>query len=143
MKTFVSAVLVLAVACGSAFAQKRAGFHANVPFAFAIGSQSFPAGTYEFQRPLGKPSVGAEVGMIAVRSLDGSSYRAVMTALASPSASQHSDTKIVFKKRAGEWQLSQVWIGGDTQAQQLPKIVQGTDAVVASGESEVAIAELR
>ena len=130
----------------STVAQTRsihAGFRASVPFDFTIGTQSFRAGTYQFQRPLGKPSPGAGVGMIAVRSVDGSAYKAVMTALARPSGDQPADTKIVFKKHGGQWQLSQVWMGGDAQAQLLPNVAQGTDAVVANNEQEVAIAELR
>jgi hypothetical protein len=81
--------------------------------------------------------------MIAVRSVDGSSYKAVMTALARPNVQQQGDTKIVFKKRAGQWQLFQVWMGGDAQAQQLPNVAQDAGAVLASNEAEVAIAELR
>jgi hypothetical protein len=34
-------------------------------------------------------------------------------------------------------------MGGDAQAQQLPNVAQGTDAVLATNEPEVAIAELR
>src|SRR5882757_1430656 len=145
MKNFAVVLLALALA-SSAVAQTRsihAGFRANVPFDFTIGAQTFRAGTYQFQRPLGKPSAGAGVGMIAVRSVDGSSYKAVMTALARPSVQQQGDTKIVFKKRAGQWQLFQVWMGGDAQAQQMANVAQDAGAVLASNEQEVAIAELR
>ncbi len=145
MKNFAVVLLALALA-SSAVAQTRSihsGFRANVPFDFAIGAQTFRAGTYQFQRPLGKPSAAAGVGMIAVRSVDGSAYKAVMTALARPSGDQPADTKIVFKKRGGQWQLFQVWMGGDAQAQQLPHVAQGSDAVLATNEPEVAIAELR
>jgi len=147
MKNFAVVLFVLALAmASSAVAQTRgshAGFRANVPFDFTIGTQTFHAGTYQFQRPLGKPSASAGVGMIAVRGVDGSSYKAVMTALAPPSVQRQGDTKIVFKKHAGQWQLFQVWMGGDAQAQQLPNVAQGADAVLASNEQEVAIAELR
>jgi hypothetical protein len=145
MKNFAVVLLVLAMV-SSALAQtrgSRSGFRANVPFDFTIGAQAFRAGTYQFQRPLGKPSAGAGVGMIAVRSIDGSAYKAVMTALARPSGDQPADTKIVFKKHDGQWQLFQVWMGGDAQAQQVPHVAQDSDAVLASSEPEVAIAELR
>src|SRR5882724_4120800 len=111
MKNFAVVLLALAIA-SSAVAQTRsihAGFRANVPFDFTIGTQTFRAGTYQFQRPLGKPSAGAGVGMIAVRSIDGSAYKAVMTALARPSVDKSADTKIVFKKHDGQWQLIQTW----------------------------------
>ena len=110
MKNFAVVLLAFALSC-SAVAQTRvirAGFRANVPFDFTIGTQTFHAGTYQFQRPLGKPSANAAVGMIAVRGVDGASYKAVMTALALPSAQEKGDTKIVFKKHAGQWQLFQV-----------------------------------
>jgi len=145
MKNFAVVLLALALA-SSAVAQTRsihAGFRANVPFDFTIGAQTFRAGTYQFQRPLGKPSAAAGVGMIAVRSVDGSAYKAVMTALARPSGDQPADTKIVFKKRGGQWQLFQVWMGGDAQAQELTHGAQASDAVLATSEPEVAIAELR
>jgi len=149
MKNFAVVLLVLAMALATASSTvaqtrvSRAGFRAEVPFDFTIGTQTFHAGTYQFQRPLGKPSASAGVGMIAVRSVDGFSYKAVMTALARPSVQQQGDTKIVFKKRAGQWQLFQVWMGGDAQAQQLPNVAQDASAVLASNEQEVAIAELR
>ena len=146
MNKLVATLAVSALLCASAFTQTRtinAGFKANVPFDFTIAGQTFPAGTYQFQRPLGKPSAHTSVGMIAVRSVDGPAYKAVMTTLASPRADQKADTKLVFKKHNGEWQLSQVWLIGDAQGQQLPNVAQGTDAVLASAEPEVAIAELR
>lgn len=145
MKNFAVVLLAFALT-SSAVAQTRiirAGFRANVPFDFTIGTQTFHAGTYQFQRPLGKPSANAAVGMIAVRGVDGASYKAVMTALARPSGQEKGDTKIVFKKHAGQWQLFQVWMGGDAQAQQLPNVAQGADEVLASNEPQVAIAELR
>jgi len=142
MKNVLATLLLLALACAPSFAQTR-GFRASVPFEFTIAGQTFAPGTYQFQRPLGKPSADSAVGMIAVRNVDGSAYKAVMTALARPAGDQPKDCKLVFKKHGGQWQLSQVWIGGDTQGQQLPNVIQGTDAVLASSEPEVAIAELR
>ena len=142
MKATLATLLLLSLICAPSFAQTR-GFRASVPFDFMIAGQTFPAGTYQFQRPLGKPSADAAVGMVAVRSVDGSSYKAVMTTLARPSGEQPKDCKLVFKKHGGQWQLAQVWIGGDAQGQQLPHAIQGADAVMASAEPEVAIAELR
>jgi hypothetical protein len=81
--------------------------------------------------------------MVAVRSVDGSAYKAVVTALARPSGELSADTKIVFKKHGGQWQLFQVWMGGDALAQQLPHVAQGADAIVATNEPQVTIAELR
>lgn len=142
MKNALATLLLLVLVCASTFAQTR-GFRASVPFAFTIAGQTFAPGTYQFQRPLGKPSSESTVGMIAVRNVDGSAYKAVMTALARPTSEQPKDCKLVFKKHGGQWQLSQVWIGGDAQGQQLPNLNHGTDSVLASAESEVAIAELR
>ena len=140
MKTSVVAfVFLLALTCGSAVAQSR-GFRASVPFAFNISGQVFSPGTYEFQRPLGKPSADAEVGMVAVRSVDGTGYKAVMTALARP-VGEPAETKLVFRKRNGSWQLFQVWMGGD--GQQLQNVGQGSNAVLTAAEPEVVVAELR
>ena len=139
MKVSLVAVVLLAVTCGSAMAQSR-GFRASVPFDFSISGQTFHAGTYQFQRPLGKPSPEASVGMLAVRSLDGMGYKAVMTALAAPMGAQ-PETKLVFRKRSGNWQLFQVWMGGD--GQQLRNVAQGRDAVLTASEPEVVVAELR
>jgi hypothetical protein len=141
MKKALAALVVLASLCAPSLAQTR-GFRASVPFAFSVGGRTFAPGTYQFQRPLGKPSAESAVGMIAVRGLDGSAYAATMTSLARPAGASPKDCRLVFKKRAGQWLLSQVWIGGDGQGQQLPGISQGDD-VVASNEPEMAIAELR
>ena len=141
--------MLLILSAISATAQSR-GFRASVPFDFSVGGQVLPAGTYQFQRPLGQPSPDSAVGMIAVRQVDGLAYSAVVTSLAQPmKASDRNldqnrpETRLVFKKHAGQWQLSQVWIRGDSRGQQLRHVGQGTDAVVAANEPEVAIAELR
>lgn len=145
MKNTLATLLLLALLVVPSFAQTR-GFRASVPFAFSIAGQTFPAGTYQFQRPLGKPAATATVGMIAVRNVDGSAYKAVLTALAnqpaSPSKAQPKDCQLVFKQHGGQWQLFQVWVSGDAQGQQLPNVLQGEDSILAA-EPEVAIAELR
>ena len=146
MQRYAVLAMLLILGAIPAAAQSR-GFRASVPFDFSIGRQVLPAGTYQFQRPLGQPSSDGEVGMIAVRQVDGLAYSAVVTSLAQagkPSLSKNQpDTRLVFKKRAGQWQLFQVWIRGDARGQQLRGAGPGTDAIVAVDEPEVAIAELR
>lgn len=146
MKRRLAVLATLAMLSVLPAAAQSRGFRASVPFDFSIAGQVLPAGTYQFQRPLGQPSAKSEVGMIAVKQMDGPAYKAVVTSLARSSQNhdkQQPETRLVFKKHAGQWQLFQVWLGGDARGQQLRNVTQGTDAVLAADEQVVAIAELR
>jgi hypothetical protein len=67
---FTLAAVLILLSAGSAWGQTRS-FQANVPFAFSVGQQVFPAGHYRFQSLLGKPGPDSQMGMIAIRDLDG------------------------------------------------------------------------
>jgi hypothetical protein len=112
------AALCLLLAAVTASAQTLR-FKAEVPFPFVVGNQTLPAGTYQFQRLLGPPSAGDQVGMVSVRSADGKFYRVVVTSLVERRRDQPASPQIVFTQSEGNYYLAQVWGNGDRLGQQL------------------------
>ena len=116
--TFIGVVCLL-LAAGTASAQTLR-FKAEVPFPFVVGNQTLPAGTYQFQRLLGPPTSGDQIGMVSLRSADGRFYKVVVTSLVERRRDQAGSPQIVFTQSEGSYHLAQVWGNGDRLGQQLP-----------------------
>jgi hypothetical protein len=130
------AVLTL-FSAGSAWGQTRS-FRANVPFAFNIGQQTFPAGSYQFQSLLGKPASNCELGMLAIRNLDGRPlYKVVFTGLLRPLGDPQPKSKLVFGMRDGRHYLSQIWIAEDGVGHRMPDVSQNLVLVAAANEEVI------
>jgi hypothetical protein len=137
--TFVGVLVLLAA--GSALGQTRS-FQANVPFSFNVGQQTFPAGHYRFQSLLGKPGRNSEMGMIAIRDLDGRHlYKVVLTGLVRAEEATPSKSKLVFGMSGGLCYLSHVRIAGDS-LQRIPGAPTNVDPAEARGATEVMLADL-
>ena len=139
---FTLAAVVTLFSAGSACGQTRS-FRANVPFAFTIGGQTFPAGTYQFQSLLGKPGSNREHGMLAIRNLDGHHmHKVVFTDLVQPFADARPASKVVFSMADGRRQLSLIWVASDSIGLQLPE-TENRRLVAEADNEEVLLAELR
>ncbi len=105
MKKYLAAVLLLLVTTTPfAAAQLTEAVIADVPFAFLIGTKSFPAGTYAF-RP------NDNLNEITVQSTKGkdSGVAAVITQLDPKSA---NEAAVVFDVAGANHYLSEVYIPG-------------------------------
>jgi hypothetical protein len=139
---FTLAAVVFLLSAGSAWGQTRS-FRADIPFAFSIGPQTFPAGHYQFQSLLGKPGRSSQLGMIAVRDLDGRHlYKVVITTLVSSRRAAQSQSKLVFDMHAGLSYLSRIQTAGDALTQQLPDPDTGSNLTAATNQTEVILADL-
>ena len=58
---------------------QASSFRAQVPFAFVVGSQTFPAGSYIVQRLFGK--ILESTGVVVIKTSDRRIYRAIITHL--------------------------------------------------------------
>ena len=132
----------LALLSGSAMAQNNT-FRAEVPFAFSIGNQELPAGSYQFERLLGKPGAADAVGMVAIRNRDAHLYKVVVTNLSQPNADESSSCKLIFSRQNGRHYLDQMWIAGDARRQILPHHADEQVAATPGSLDEIAMAQLR
>jgi hypothetical protein len=141
-KLFALIGVFILLTAGSAWGQARS-FQANVPFSFSVGQQIFPAGHYQFQSLLGKPGRNSELGMIAIRDLDGRHlYKVVLTGLVHAREDWQSKSKLVFGMNGGVSYLSHVWIAGDS-LHRMPGVSRSMDAAVGGGATEIMLADLR
>ena len=119
--------------------EQTAAFNAYVPFQFVVGNQTLPAGHYQIQRLMGRPSEADEIGMIVVRSnekpLSSAVYQAVVTRLGAKCLDQDNAAQLVFVGRSGERQLSEVRITGE-KAHKLANLSSGSEALRADASQE-------
>jgi hypothetical protein len=90
---------------------------ANVPFAFAVGDTTLPAGNYEIKRvDDNAPNV------LELRSADGRTSVIFETENAQTRDDQAaSKTELVFNKFGDEYFFSQLWVSGSVSGSDLPK----------------------
>ncbi len=105
MKKYLPAVLLVLVSTATfGVAQTKTAVIADIPFAFLVGTQSLPAGTYEF-------SAGDNLEVINVANTKGkeSALTAVVTRL-----SRKSDTEasVVFDVAGTNHYLSEIFVPG-------------------------------
>ena len=107
-------LLSLLLVAGSAIAQ-TVHVRANIPFNFAVGSKTLPAGTYD----VGTIENG-DSKMLLLQARDGSSSMIVGS-----NAAEHlkpaDETKLVFTQYGSRYFLSEIWVNGNRRGRQLPK----------------------
>jgi|SRR5215469_15289548 len=107
-------LLGLLLVAGSAMAQ-TVHVRADVPFNFAVGSTTYPAGTY---------SIGTmgdrDNKVLLMRAADGKNTTSIMSN-AAENLTPADKTKLVFSRYGNQYFLSQVWLNGATRGRQLPK----------------------
>jgi len=129
-------VLSMLLAASGVGVAQTARLRSAVPHEFRVGAEEFPAGTYEFQRLLGKPSSSDASGMIVIRGIDHPIYRVVLTNLSS--AEDPSESKLIFRSVGGQSHLLKLSVAGDSRSQLLPF----SDGIVV-GEGDETLALLK
>jgi hypothetical protein len=104
--------LCLAVSLTSAFAQSSLMLTVDLPFAFQVNNQQFPAGKYY---------VKADGGHPAVRLQGVDCRRSVFSITAPISRGKTRDVaSLVFNRYNDRYFLSQIWMAGDNSGRGLP-----------------------
>jgi hypothetical protein len=86
----------------------------NIPFAFAAGDATLPAGEYRVQ------TLDSNSAVVLIRSSDGGPSAMVLSNGAQAKDTQ-TQSKLVFKRYNNRYFLSQVWKAGAIRGRQLPK----------------------
>jgi hypothetical protein len=114
VKTVLTSILLGVLTLGSiAYAQNaEPAIRVNVPFDFAVGSQTFPAGRYSLAH--------IAPGLLEVRDSGGRVLATVLTqsvqALSAP-----DQPKLRFSLEGGQHVLTQVWQENESIGQQIPQ----------------------
>jgi hypothetical protein len=107
-------LLTLLLVAGSAIAQ-TVHVRGNIPFNFAVGSKTFPAGTYDIG------SVDSLDGKtLLVQATDGNASLMV-NSNAAENLKPADKTMLVFNQYGNRYFLSEIWVNGATRGHQLPK----------------------
>jgi hypothetical protein len=107
-------LLSLLLVAGSAMAQ-TAHVRANIPFNFAVGNKTFPAGTYDVGTIDHRDSK-----ILLLQARDGNASMMVGSN-AAENLKPADKTKLVFNQYGNRYFLSQIWVAGETRGHQLPK----------------------
>ena len=111
----VVATFLVAVGVGSVQAQNAGAMAVSVPFEFAAGGKTLPAGEYLVRRNI----AGAHV-TVQLRSNDG--RRSLDLAIHTVAGTDvQSESKLVFNKYGDQYFLSQVWLSGRSTGEELAK----------------------
>ena len=103
--------LCLALSLTSAFAQSSL-ITVDLPFAFQVNNQQFPAGKYQIQTETGHPE-------LLLRSVD---CRRAIFSLSNPIQSEKTRAvpSLVFRRYDDRYFLSQIWMSGSNSGRTLP-----------------------
>ena len=107
-------LLSLLLVAGSAVAQ-TVHVRANIPFNFAVGNKTLPAGTYDVGTIDGRDNK-----MLLLQSRDGNSSM-IAGSNAAENVKPADKTKLVFNQYGSRYFLSEIWVNGATRGRQLPK----------------------
>jgi hypothetical protein len=107
-------LLSLLLVAGAAIAQ-TVHVRANIPFNFAVGSKTLPAGTYDVGTIDGRDSK-----MLLLQGRDGNSSM-IVGSNAAENLKPADKTKLVFNHYGSRYFLSEIWVNGATRGRQLPK----------------------
>ena len=113
------------LAAAPLFAQTTQTMKAQIPFAFAVGNRTFPAGEY---------TVGPAGAVLQIRSTDGKkSIYALHRSVQRPVT--ESQWRLVFNHYGDTYFLSELWGPGDNTGQQL--VMSPRERELAQGKSEI------
>jgi hypothetical protein len=107
-------LLSLLLVAGSAIAQ-TVHVRGNIPFNFAVGNKTFPAGTYDI-----RTISSGDSKTLRLRSEDNNAS-VMVNSNAAETLEPPNHTKLVFNHYGKRYFLSQIWVKGETQGRQLPK----------------------
>jgi hypothetical protein len=107
-------LLSLLLVAGSAIAQ-TVHVRANIPFNFAVGSKTLPAGTYDVGTI---DNINNKILLLQAR--DGNASMMV-NSNAAENLEPADKTKLVFNQYGNRYFLAQIWVNGATRGHQLPK----------------------
>jgi hypothetical protein len=105
-------LLSLLLMAGSAIAQ-TIHVHGNIPFNFAVGNKTFPAGAYDVDT-----IASADAKLLLLRAQDGRSSMIVGSNSAA-ALKRAEKTKLVFNHYGNQYFLAEVWVEGAISGRQL------------------------
>jgi hypothetical protein len=114
LRIFLMIVFLATLGVSSAYAQSGNTQTADVPFEFAVGDRTFPAGTYSITR-LNPQSDNVA---LVIKSADGKMSKIVLTTPVLAKGTLEN-AKLVFKRYDEGYFLSEVWTAADDTGQLL------------------------
>lgn len=133
---------IVVVAAATCAAAQTSTFLATVPFAFVVGNETLPPGTYIVERLLGKGTGRDTAGVVVVRSEDQQIYKAIITRLDKNYLRRPKSSRLLFTGFQGKQYLDQIWVAGDEAAQRLANVPQESATKGAGRVRQIALVSL-
>ena len=112
--SILSMLYLIVVGATTTNAQNRHPFVIEVPFQFVVAGQTLAAGKYAVERlDPGRPSI------LLLKNTKNGRVRLLMTQRVEKSVPSNTSS-LIFMLREGEYYLSQVWVVGDRNGNQVP-----------------------
>jgi len=110
----ITGILALAFVAATPIVQAQQPVVATIPFAFAAGKMTLPAGEYRVEK------LAQGSAMLLIRRTDRSAAM-IVRSNAADAGSRQTQSKLVFRRFGNHYFLSQVWVAGYTQGSELPE----------------------
>lgn len=110
----ITGILTLAFVAATPIVRAQEPLVATIPFAFAAGGMTFPAGEYRVEK------LAQGSAMLLIRHTDRSAAM-IVRSNAADAGSRQTQSKLVFHRHGNRYFLSQVWVAGYTQGRELPE----------------------
>jgi hypothetical protein len=126
--------MLLALAAASVYAQSPIALRVDIPFEFAIGNTTMPAGEYSISRG------GAGAGLLAIESAD-NKHTALFAGNAAVLGSPARQSSLAFDHYQSGYVLADVWWAGYASGLKLPvsKTAQESAATASLRQPEVVV----
>jgi hypothetical protein len=85
----------------------------TVPFGFAAGHRTLPAGRYEI-------SIDNSTRLICIKGI-GANHSMFLLTQPTEAPTVSEDSKVVFTRRGDEYSLSGLWVAGERNGQEVPQ----------------------
>jgi hypothetical protein len=116
LRIFLMFAILVHLTMSSAQAQTANEQTAQVPFSFAVGGKTFPAGEYSVKRL----NPQSDKAALQIRSADGRLSKIVLTVPVQAGSAAES-AKLIFNRYGDQYYLAQVWTPADNTGLELPK----------------------
>ena len=123
----ITGILVLALLAATQTVRAQEPVLVNIPFAFAAGDATLPAGEYRVQPRHASPA-------LLIQRTDGSAATFVIS-MAVASNQPQVQTKLVFHRYGKRYFLAQVWRAGESRGRELLKSAKENEQAIARNEA--------
>ena len=125
LRITITGMLALALMAATKPARAQEPLLVHIPFAFAAGKMTLPAGEYRVQKAAYDSSI------LLIQRTD-QAATAMVTSFAAQANAKQAQSKLIFHRSGNRYFLSQIWVAGSARGRELTKSPQEKEQSLAA-----------